>query len=83
MSVVDSLIEDGLLVEEFAKLSPTRQAAFNWQLEWLQKAHKHQIEPPGDWWNIWLLMAGRGAGDRKSTRLNSSHVSESRMPSSA
>ena len=24
-----------------------------------------------------------GAGDRKSTRLNSSHVSESRMPSSA
>ena len=41
MSVVDSLIEDGLLVEEFAKLSPTRQAAFNWQLEWLQKAHKH------------------------------------------
>src|ERR1043166_10137815 len=26
---------------------------------------------------------GRGALDRKSTRLNSSHVSESRMPSSA
>src|ERR1043166_88519 len=25
----------------------------------------------------------RNAGDRKSTRLNSSHVSESRMPSSA
>ena len=27
--------------------------------------------------------AGGGGGDRKSTRLNSSHVSESRMPSSA
>ena len=26
---------------------------------------------------------GKGFGDRKSTRLNSSHVSESRMPSSA
>ena len=26
---------------------------------------------------------GGGGGDRKSTRLNSSHVSESRMPSSA
>ena len=25
----------------------------------------------------------RGAGDRKSTRLNSSHANESRMPSSA
>ena len=33
-----------------------------------------------------LLVAGVGsyyARDRKSTRLNSSHVSESRMPSSA
>ena len=28
-------------------------------------------------------MGGRKALDRKSTRLNSSHVSESRMPSSA
>ena len=27
--------------------------------------------------------AGLAYGDRKSTRLNSSHVSESRMPSSA
>ena len=31
-----------------------------------------------------VLVGGRGkAGDRKSTRLNSSHMSESRMPSSA
>ena len=29
------------------------------------------------------LTVGVVAGDRKSTRLNSSHVSESRMPSSA
>ena len=29
-----------------------------------------------------IIEAGKG-GDRKSTRLNSSHVSESRMPSSA
>ena len=29
------------------------------------------------------LASGRVLGDRKSTRLNSSHVSESRMPSSA
>ena len=28
-------------------------------------------------------MVSREQGDRKSTRLNSSHVSESRMPSSA
>ena len=30
-----------------------------------------------------LLRDAQGAGDRKSTRLNSSHMSESRMPSSA
>ena len=30
--------------------------------------------------STWATTAG---GDRKSTRLNSSHVSESRMPSSA
>ena len=40
------------------------------------------------WWTVdrWLLVALviiAAFGDRKSTRLNSSHVSESRMPSSA
>ena len=43
----------------------------------LQRAH--QAEHPFD---VAKLMAEQGL-DRKSTRLNSSHVSESRMPSSA
>ena len=62
MGAVDSLLDDDSLHTEFAKLPAAARAAFNWQLGWLQQAHKHQIEPPGDWWNIWLLMAGRGAG---------------------
>ena len=39
----------------------------------------------GDAPNLALVAAATAlvAGDRKSTRLNSSHVSESRMPSSA
>ena len=42
----------------------------------------------GDWLNTMLheaiMKLGKPIiGDRKSTRLNSSHVSESRMPSSA
>jgi phage terminase large subunit-like protein len=24
--------------------------------------HEHQFAPPGDWWYLWLLLAGRGAG---------------------
>ena len=44
---------------------------------------------PGDWWTVFanspdaLRHAAQGFADRKSTRLNSSHVVTSRMPSSA
>ena len=34
-------------------------------------------------WNRPYVKCARVVGDRKSTRLNSSHMSESRMPSSA
>ena len=37
------------------------------------------VEQNSDWWGVDDEMTA----DRKSTRLNSSHVSESRMPSSA
>ncbi len=40
----------------------TQRLAFDWRLKWLSSAHKHQILPSGDWWSIWLLLAGRGAG---------------------
>ena len=33
--------------------------------------------------NDFLRRTGNATGDRKSTRLNSSHIEESRMPSSA
>ena len=42
--------------------------------------------PPGEWdkgERGLAALPGRETEDRKSTRLNSSHVSESRMPSSA
>jgi phage terminase large subunit-like protein len=66
MSAVAELLEDPALVEEFAKLHPVQQAVVNWRMEWYQKAHKHQIEPPGEWWNIWLMLAGRGAGKTRA-----------------
>ena len=66
MSAIAELLEDPALVEEFAKLHPVQQAVVNWRMEWYQKAHKHQIEPPGDWWNIWLMLAGRGAGKTRA-----------------
>lgn len=66
MGAFDQLIEDPELVKSFGRLPAVHQAAINWQVTWNLKAHKHQIEPPGDWWNIWLLMAGRGAGKTRA-----------------
>lgn len=64
-------VEDILLADSsqaaFAKLNSYDQALFNWQYKWLElDAHKHQIEPAGDWWSIWLMLAGRGAGKTRA-----------------
>ena len=67
MSVLEAILEDPKIQEEFAKKNPIEQAVINWQLRWLHvEAHKHQIEPSGDWWNIWLMLAGRGAGKTRA-----------------
>jgi phage terminase large subunit-like protein len=67
MSAADVILEDEeYLKEEFAKLKPMDRAVVTWQLKWLKTAHTHQIEPPGDWWNIWLMLAGRGAGKTRA-----------------
>lgn len=44
------------------KLPPEQKAAVQARLKWLIKAGKHQVPPSGDWWSVWLLLAGRGAG---------------------
>lgn len=38
------LLKDDTLKRHFAALPPIHQAAVNWQLEWSQQAHDHQIE---------------------------------------
>ena len=30
--------------------------------DWFLKARREQIEPPGAWWLVWIIMAGRGFG---------------------
>lgn len=43
--------------------SPEWQAATKARSKWLlHQANKHQVTPKGNWWTIWLLLAGRGAG---------------------
>ena len=52
--------------EQYANLPPELRAAFDWRTKWLSQAHDHQIAPPDDWWSIWLLLAGRGAGKTRT-----------------
>jgi predicted phage terminase large subunit-like protein len=55
---------------QYAKLPATHRAAFDWRAKWLLAAHKHQLEPPGTWWNIHLMVAGRGAGKTRAAAEN-------------
>ena len=53
MSALDAVLADPSLKKKFAEKTVIEQAVINWQMSWLHKqAHKHQVEPPGDWWNI-------------------------------
>ena len=68
MSALDEILADPKTKKTFEELHPTDQAVVNWQLNWLHKqAHKHQVEPIGDWWNVWLMLAGRGAGKTRAS----------------
>lgn len=44
----------------------TEQIASTRRIAWLGKAHDHQLLPAADWWTIWLLLAGRGAGKTRT-----------------
>jgi predicted phage terminase large subunit-like protein len=52
--------------EALKKLPPEAAAAFRARMSWLMRAHKHQIPPKGNWWTVWLLLAGRGAGKTRT-----------------
>ena len=51
---------------ELSLLPPATRAALKARLKWLSIAKRHQIPPADDWWDIWLLLAGRGAGKTRT-----------------
>jgi len=66
MSDIIKLLQDPEVKRSFELASPEVKLATAWRLTWLDKAHNHQILPHGDWWSIWLLLAGRGAGKTRT-----------------
>ena len=63
---VAELLADPEVQAKFAKLPAEDQIAWAWRAKWLVKAFKHQVVPAGDWWSIWLMLAGRGAGKTRT-----------------
>lgn len=55
----------------FRTLPPHERLATAWRLSWIQQAKDYQSFPSGDWWSIWLMLAGRGAG---KTRTAAEHI---------
>jgi len=66
MTDVAELLRDPEVQKRFSSLPPTEQAAYAWRLKWLSTAFQHQIVPSGNWWTIWLILAGRGAGKTRT-----------------
>lgn len=60
------VLKDKDVRQQYTMLPAETRAAFDWRTTWLSKAHDHQILPPGEWWTIWLLLAGRGAGKTRT-----------------
>jgi predicted phage terminase large subunit-like protein len=66
MSELAAILNDPRTREQYANLPAQYREAFEWRTNWLLKAHPYQILPTGDWWDIWLLLAGRGAGKTRT-----------------
>jgi predicted phage terminase large subunit-like protein len=66
MTNVAEILKSEDVRKQYGLLSPEYRAGFEWRARWLMTAHKHQIVPAGEWWAIWLLQAGRGAGKTRT-----------------
>lgn len=54
-----------MLVQRLQALAPEWKQLLDWRLEWLNSAHAYQLAPTNIPWDIWMLLAGRGAGKTK------------------
>lgn len=59
-------LDEAALIAEMKRMTPEKLARLEWRLRWAATRHEHQTAPPGDWWTIWLLLAGRGAGKTRT-----------------
>jgi predicted phage terminase large subunit-like protein len=66
MSNIIDILSGQEIRDKFKRLDPREQLTFQWRADWNKKAHKFQLEPPGDW-TIWLMLGGRGSGKTRTS----------------
>jgi len=66
MNDIAAIVSDPEVKRHLAAASPQYRLAWAWRMSWFSTQHTHQILPPGDWWSIWLMLAGRGAGKTRT-----------------
>lgn len=66
MSDIATIVSDPEVQRHLALASPEYRLAWAWRMSWFDIQHAHQILPPGEWWSIWLMLAGRGAGKTRT-----------------
>ena len=66
MSEIAELVVDPEVQKHLALASPEYRLAWSWRMAWFATQHVHQALPPGEWWSIWLMLAGRGAGKTRT-----------------
>ena len=66
MSDIAEIVSDPEVKRHLALASPEYRLAWSWRMSWFALQHEHQVLPPGDWWSIWLMLAGRGAGKTRT-----------------
>jgi predicted phage terminase large subunit-like protein len=59
-------LQDPEVLQALSAAPDTHKMAFAKRAKWLSEAHNHQVLPHGNWWSIWLLLAGRGAGKTRT-----------------
>ena len=67
MTVQDIVEELGELAK---KANPIQAQVAYKKAKWLLSRHDYQKLPEGDWWSIWLFLAGRGAGKTRTAAEN-------------
>jgi len=66
MTDLAEAFRDPQVLASLKSLPVEKRLAYLWRANWVQTAHKHQIVPSGDWWSVWLMLAGRGAGKTRT-----------------